>query len=63
MARKGLKACTKCNYITHDDFCPICQNETSENIRGLLIILDPVHSEVAKIAQKDIKGKYALSVK
>ncbi|MDK2790428.1 MAG: DNA-directed polymerase subunit [Methanothermococcus sp.] len=58
-----MRACLKCKYITKEDKCPLCEGETSENWRGLLIILDPVNSEVAKKAKIDCKGKYALSVK
>jgi len=58
-----MNACLRCKYITREDTCPICGFDTSENVRGLLIVLDPHNSEVAKKAGIDIKGKYALSVK
>jgi DNA-directed RNA polymerase subunit E" len=57
------KSCIRCKYLTEDEKCPICGFETSENWRGLLIILDPKESEIAKKARIDIKGKYSLSVK
>lgn len=58
-----MKACLRCKYITKEDSCPICGFDTSENVKGLLIVLDPNNSEVAKKAGIDIKGKYVLSVK
>jgi len=58
-----MKACLKCKYLTEKDRCPICNSEVSENWRGLLIVLDPLKSEIAKKVKIDIKGKYALSVK
>jgi len=45
------------------DKCPLCNSEVSENWRGLLIILDPINSEVARKIKVDVKGKYALNVK
>ncbi len=58
-----MNACMRCKYLTKEDKCPICGFETSENHRGLLIVLNPKESEVAKMAKIDIKGKYALYVK
>jgi len=58
-----MKACLKCKYLTDKDRYPICNSEVSENWRGLLIVLDPLRSEIAKKVKIDIKGKYALSVK
>ncbi len=58
-----MRACIRCKYLTNDDRCPICGSETSENWRGLLIILNPSNSEIAKKVKVDIKGKYALTVK
>ena len=60
---KNMNACLRCKYLTNEDKCPLCGSETSENWRGLLIILDPLNSEVARKIKADCKGKYALSVK
>jgi DNA-directed RNA polymerase subunit E" len=58
-----MRACLKCKYLTNDETCPICHSPTSENWIGLLIVINPEKSEIAKKARIDIKGKYALSVK
>jgi len=58
-----MKACLRCKYLTDMDKCPLCNSEVSENWRGLLIILDPINSEIARKIKVDVKGKYALSVK
>ncbi|CAB3287299.1 Transcription elongation factor Spt4 [Methanocaldococcus lauensis] len=58
-----MRACLKCKYLTNDEICPICHSPTSENWIGLLIVLNPEKSEIAKKANIKIKGKYALSVK
>ncbi|EHP89667.1 transcription elongation factor subunit Spt4 [Methanotorris formicicus] len=58
-----MRACLKCKYLTNEERCPLCMGETTENWRGLLIVLDPLKSEIAKKAKIDIKGKFALSAK
>ncbi|HIQ31924.1 MAG TPA: DNA-directed RNA polymerase subunit E'' [Methanothermococcus okinawensis] len=58
-----MKACLKCKYLTEEDRCPICNSEVSENWRGLLIVLNPLKSEVAKKVKIDMKGRFALTVK
>ncbi len=58
-----LKACLKCKYLTEEDECPICGSPTSENWTGLLIIIDPKKSEIAKKINIDFKGKFAITVK
>ncbi|MFH1424857.1 MAG: transcription elongation factor subunit Spt4 [archaeon] len=57
------KACKKCNRITDKHICPVCGNEDmSSRWSGLLIILNPETSEVAKKLGITQKGEYALIV-
>lgn len=60
-----MKACKQCRYIVHtnDKACPKCQGELSEKFSGLVIILDPEHSELAKIVEVNAVGTYAIKVK
>ncbi len=59
----NMRACLRCRYITKDEKCPICGSETTDNYRGLIIILNPKESDIAKKIKVDIKGKYALTSK
>ena len=58
-------ACKNCRYIvtTKDKTCPKCEGELSDKYSGLIVILDPEKSEVAKAAELNTKGRYAIRVK
>jgi DNA-directed RNA polymerase subunit E" len=43
--------------------CPKCNGELSEKFSGMIIILDPERSEVAKISEINSVGTYAMKVK
>ncbi|WP_456471573.1 transcription elongation factor subunit Spt4 [Methanocaldococcus sp.] len=58
-----MRACIKCKYLTNEKECPICKSPTSEKWTGLLVVLNPEKSEIAKKLNIKIKGKYAISVK
>jgi len=60
-----MKACRNCRYIVQgpEKACPKCQGELSERFSGVIIVLDPEHSEVAKIAEINAVGSYAIKVK
>jgi DNA-directed RNA polymerase subunit E" len=61
-----MKACRTCRYIVreaHEKICPKCGGELSERFSGMIIILDPERSEVAKIAEVNAVGNYAINVK
>jgi len=60
-----MKACRNCRYIVQgpEKICPKCEGELSERFSGVIIILDPEHSEVAKIAEINSVGSYAIKVK
>ncbi|ENN96684.1 DNA-directed RNA polymerase subunit E, RpoE2 [Methanocaldococcus villosus KIN24-T80] len=58
-----MRACLKCKYLTTEETCPICGAQTSENWMGLLIIINPEKSEIAKKANIKVKGRYAITVK
>ncbi len=58
-----LKACKKCSRITEDDVCPICNEPTSREWQGYVIITDHTKSEIAKRMNITENGKYALRVR
>ncbi len=60
-----MRACKSCRYIiyTNDKNCPKCQGELSDRFYGMIIILDPERSEIAKVASLNAPGSYAVRVK
>lgn len=58
------KACRECHFIFHGSVCPRCKTSTlSDDFSGLVIILDPKDSAVAKVMEIEDKGRYALRVR
>jgi DNA-directed RNA polymerase subunit E" len=58
------KACKKCKRITTTKQCPICKSqELTTNWRGIVVILDPEKSEIAKQLNIEFPGEYALKVR
>jgi DNA-directed RNA polymerase subunit E" len=59
-----MKACKNCRYIVQTEkICPKCQGDLSDKYSGIILILDPERSEVAKIAGINTTGGYAVKVK
>ncbi|HLC68448.1 MAG TPA: transcription elongation factor subunit Spt4 [Candidatus Bilamarchaeaceae archaeon] len=59
-----MKACKNCRYIvTVEKTCPKCHGELSEKFSGMVIMLDPERSEIAKNAKINAVGTYAIKVK
>ncbi len=60
-----MTACKQCRYIvsTKEKVCPKCGGELSDKYSGMVIILDPVKSEIAKIVEVNAVGAYAVRVK
>ena len=58
-------ACRSCRYIinTKEKICPKCQGELSDKFSGMVIIIDPESSEVAKLISVNVVGTYAVRVK
>ncbi|MAG79111.1 DNA-directed RNA polymerase subunit E'' [Candidatus Pacearchaeota archaeon] len=58
------KACKICNKIYEGDKCPKCDSkESTDSIKGRIIVLDPKKSELAeKINIKD-KGNFAIKTR
>ncbi len=60
-----MRACKNCRFIIHtnDKTCPKCGGELSEKFSGMVIVLDPEKSEVAKVVGVNATGSYAIKVK
>ena len=60
----SLRACRNCRSITERSTCPVCRStDLSEDFSGLIIILDPKNSQLAKKLKIDKEGRYALKVR
>jgi len=58
------KACKNCRFISSGPVCPNCKSTNlSDDWSGLVVIMDPVTSEVAKRMDIKAAGRYALRVR
>jgi len=58
------RACTECHFLTRENVCPKCRSSSlSDDVTGLVIILDPSGSAIAKAMKIKEKGRYALRVR
>ena len=58
------KACKTCHFVSNGPVCPICKSTSlSDDWSGLVVILDPTVSEVAKKMGVKSAGRYALRVR
>lgn len=58
------KACKNCRFISNGPICPNCKsNNLSDDWSGLVVIIDPLTSEVAKRMGIKAAGRYALRVR
>ncbi len=59
-----MKACTQCKLIVEEGkLCPTCNIELSERFSGMVIVLDPNNSVIAKKINQLTVGKYAIKVR
>jgi DNA-directed RNA polymerase subunit E" len=58
------KTCRECHRIVSGASCPICGSSSlSSDWSGYVVIIDPVHSNIAKKLNISLRGKYALKVR
>jgi len=58
------KACKNCRFISNGPVCPNCKSTNlSDDWSGLVVIMDPNTSEVAKRMGIKATGRYALRVR
>jgi len=60
-----MSACKECRFIvrTKEKICPKCGGELSEKYSGVVIILEPERSEIAKLMELNASGSYAIRVR
>ena len=59
-----MKACKECRYIVENEkICPKCSGELSEKFSGMILVIDPERSEIAKVVGLNAAGRYAVRVK
>ena len=60
-----MKACKNCRMVIYgnEKVCPKCSGELSEKVSGLIIVLEPERSEIAKLADLNAVGTYAIKVR
>ncbi len=64
MAEK-LKACRQCRALVEidEEKCPVCgSTQFTKFWRGMVVIVDPEKSEVAKIMGIKYPGRYAIAI-
>ena len=58
------KACRECHIISYGSVCPNCKaTSLSDDVAGLVIIIDPEGSAIARAMKVKEKGRYALRVR
>lgn len=60
-----MRACKNCRMIvfTNEKTCPKCEGELSEKMSGMIIVMEPERSEIAKLASLNALGTYAIKVR
>ena len=62
---KAFKACLKCKTLVkpEEEKCPVCgSNDFTFDWSGVVIVVDPEKSDVAKMLNIKTPGRYALKV-
>jgi DNA-directed RNA polymerase subunit E" len=58
------KACKNCRFISNGPVCPNCKSTNlSDDWTGLVVIIDPQRSEIAKKMGIKSPGRYAVRVR
>ena len=58
------RACKNCRYISNGAVCPNCKSTNlSDDWTGLVVIIDPENSEIAKKMRIKAPGRYAVRVR
>ncbi len=56
-------ACRKCKFVTIGKVCPVCKSsDLTPDWSGIVLVVDPSNSQIARTLGITEKGKYALKV-
>ncbi|KAG2479535.1 MAG: DNA-directed RNA polymerase, subunit E'' [Thaumarchaeota archaeon] len=56
-------ACRKCKFVTIGKVCPVCKSsDLTPDWSGIVLVVDPSNSQIARTLGITEKGKYALRV-
>ena len=56
-------ACKKCKTITTGKVCPVCKaTDLTTNWSGIVVIFDPLKSQIAATLDISVPHKYAVKV-
>jgi DNA-directed RNA polymerase subunit E" len=56
-------ACRKCKFVTIGKVCPACKSsDLTPDWNGIVLVVDPSNSQIARTLGITEKGKYALRV-
>ena len=54
-------ACRKCKFVTIGKVCPVCKSsDLKPDWSGIVLVVDPSNSQIARTLGITEKGKYAL---
>jgi len=58
------RACRNCRLISDRNACPECKStDLSDDFSGLVVVLDPENSAIAKAMHIKKKGRYAVRIR
>ena len=56
-------ACRKCKYVSPGKVCPACKSsDLTPDWQGVILVVNPEESKIAKTLGITAKGKYAIKV-
>ncbi len=64
--KKPLKACRKCRALAEREAesCPICgSKDFTDDWEGMIVIINPEQSEIAKLLNITKPGRYAIKIR
>ena len=59
----AYRACKVCMELTEEKTCNICNEETSKEWQGYVVVIDHTKSEIARRIGITRNGKFALRVR
>ncbi len=58
------RACRNCRLISEVNVCPDCKStDLSDDFNGIVVIIDPKNSMIARVMAIKKRGKYAVRIR